>query len=116
MTTKVLKVGVVKTGSKFCSRVTKESVSSMGRLPCLGNLLRPQRPRQVAKESRGSRPVFLLSHPSSKVRNGNLELEVEERIERLREHRQERDGEEGLDQDRPGPGHLTAPVVRLDGP
>src|SRR5271165_273282 len=66
MTTKVLKVGAVKTGSKLCSRVTKESVSSMGRLPCLGDLLSPRRPRQDAKKSRGSRPVFLLSHPSSK--------------------------------------------------
>ena len=54
---------------KLCSRVRKESVSSMGRLPCLGDLLRPQRPRQVAKKLRGSRPVFLLSHLSSKVPN-----------------------------------------------
>src|SRR5208337_4428218 len=29
-------------------------------------LLTPQKPRQFAKKSRGSRPVFLLSHPSSK--------------------------------------------------
>src|SRR5512135_1290362 len=67
-----LKVGVVKTASKFCSRVRKESVSSMGRLPCLGVLLRPQRPRQVAKKSRGSRPDSLLSHPSPNLRNKNL--------------------------------------------
>src|SRR5271157_1330309 len=40
----------------------------MGRLPCVGVL----RPRQVAKKSRGSRPVFLLSHSPSKVRNKNL--------------------------------------------
>src|SRR5208337_216723 len=66
ITTNVWEVGAVKTGAKFCSRVRKESVSSMGRLPCLGDLLRPQKPRRVAKKSRGSRPVFLLSHPSSK--------------------------------------------------
>src|SRR5208337_2585942 len=59
--------GAVKTGAKFCSRVRKESVISMGRLPCVGVL----RPRQVAKKSRGSRPVFLLSHSPSKVRNKN---------------------------------------------
>src|SRR5271157_652898 len=41
----------------------------MGRLPCVGVL----RPRQVAKKSRGSRPVFLLSHSPSKVRNKNLD-------------------------------------------
>src|SRR5271157_4065019 len=35
----------------------------MGRLPCLGELLTPQKPRQLAKKSRGSRPVFLLSPP-----------------------------------------------------
>ena len=40
----------------------------MGRLPCLDDLLRPQRPRQVAKKSRGSRSDVLLSHPSSNVR------------------------------------------------
>src|SRR5208337_2734394 len=62
-------VGAVKTGAKFCSRVRKESVISMGRLPCVGVL----RPRQVAKKSRGSRPVFLLSHSPSKVRNKNFE-------------------------------------------
>src|SRR5208337_4325136 len=61
-------VGAVKTGAKFCSRVRKESVISMGRLPCVGVL----RPRQVAKKSRGSRPVFLLSHSPSKVRNKNI--------------------------------------------
>src|SRR5512147_3106676 len=72
MTTKVLKVGVVKTASKFCSRVRKESVSSIGRLPCLGVLLRPQRPRQVAKKSRGSRSDLLLSNPSPNLRNKNL--------------------------------------------
>src|SRR5271157_3843822 len=38
----------------------------MGRPPCLGDLLTPQKPRQFAKKSRGSRPVFLLSHLSSK--------------------------------------------------
>src|SRR5271157_3617367 len=38
----------------------------MGRPPCLGDLLTPQKPRQFAKKLRGSRPVFLLSHPSSK--------------------------------------------------
>src|SRR5271165_5331012 len=72
MTTKVLKVGAVKTGSKLCSRVTKESVSSMGRLPCLGDLLSPRRPRQDAKKSRGSRPVFLFSNPSSKCAKREL--------------------------------------------
>src|SRR5512135_2676948 len=72
MTTKVLKVGIVKTASKFCSRVRKESVSSIGRLPCLGVLLRPQRPRQVAKNSRGSRSDLLLSNPSPNLRNKNL--------------------------------------------
>src|SRR5271157_1375300 len=46
----------------------------MCRLPCLGVLLRPKKPRQVAKKSRGSRPVFLLSHLSSKVRNENSVL------------------------------------------
>src|SRR5271157_2806843 len=44
----------------------------MGRLPCLGDLLRPRRPRQDAKKSRGSRPVFLLSHPSSKCAKREL--------------------------------------------
>src|SRR5271165_6990958 len=44
----------------------------MGRLPCVGVLLRPKKPRQVAKKSRGGRPVFLLSHLPSKVRNENL--------------------------------------------
>src|SRR5208337_4037875 len=58
--------------SKLCSRVRKESVSSMGRLPCLGDLLRPRRPRQDAKKSRGSLPVFLLSHPSSKCAKREL--------------------------------------------
>src|SRR5512135_530153 len=43
----------------------------MDRLPCVGVLLRPQKPRQDAKKSRGSRPVFLLSHLPSKVRNEN---------------------------------------------
>src|SRR5512135_1515220 len=79
MATKVLKVGVVKTASKFCSRVRKESVSSMGRLPCLGVLLRPQRPRQVAKKSRGSRSDLLLSNPSPNLRNKNSELVKESR-------------------------------------
>src|SRR5208337_4360334 len=68
-------VGAVKTGAKFCSRVRKESVISMGRLPCVGVL----RPRQVAKKSRGSRPVFLLSHSPSKVRNKNSEM-VKDRL------------------------------------
>src|SRR5271157_2956458 len=38
----------------------------MGRLPCLGDLLRPQKPRQVAKKNREEADLFLLSHPSSK--------------------------------------------------
>src|SRR5208337_3467482 len=37
ITTNVWEVGAVKTGAKFCSRVRKESVSSMGQLPCLGD-------------------------------------------------------------------------------
>src|SRR5208282_5280369 len=34
--TKVANVGAVKTGRKCCSTATKESVTSMGRLPCHG--------------------------------------------------------------------------------
>src|SRR5271157_5591969 len=45
----------------------------MGRLPCLGDLLPLDRPRQVPKKLRGSRRVFLLSHPLSEVRNLNKE-------------------------------------------
>ena len=67
----------VKIGVKFCSRMRKESVMSMGRLPCVGVLLHPQKPRQDAKKSRGGRPVFLLSHLPSKVRNENLLFRVE---------------------------------------
>ena len=32
------RVGVVKTGAKYCSNVVNEGVSSMSRLPCLGAL------------------------------------------------------------------------------
>src|SRR5208337_2071994 len=58
----------------------------MGRLPCLGDLLLLERPRQVAKKLRGSRRVFLLSHPLSKVRNLNLVLRptIAERLQPLR--------------------------------
>ena len=63
-------------GAKCCSRVRNEAVSSMGRLPCVGDLSRPRRPRQDAKKSQGSRPVFLLSHPSSKVRNENFDQAI----------------------------------------
>src|SRR5271166_198015 len=47
----------------------------MGRLPCLGDLLSPRRPRQDAKKSRGSRPVFLFSNPSSKCAKRELRAE-----------------------------------------
>jgi hypothetical protein len=43
----------------------------MGRFPCLDLVLRPQRPRQGAKKTQGSQPVFLISYPSSEVRNKN---------------------------------------------
>src|SRR6516164_6528239 len=47
---------------------------------------------------------------------GNLELEVEERVERLREHRQQRGAEQRMYENCLGPGDLPAPLVRLDRP
>src|SRR5260370_40796328 len=46
----------------------------------------------------------------------NLELEVEERVERLREHREQRGAEQRMHEDCLGPGDLPAPIVRLDWP
>src|SRR5262249_18515299 len=47
---------------------------------------------------------------------GNLELEVEERVERLREHHEQRDAEQRMHEDCLGPGNLPTPLVRLDWP
>ena len=54
------------------SFVHLQTAGSMGRLPCPGDLLRPRRPRQDAKKSPGSRPVFCSVTPLQNVRNENL--------------------------------------------
>src|SRR5262249_47186537 len=46
----------------------------------------------------------------------NLELEVEERVERLREHYQQRSAEQRMYEDRLRPGDLPAPLMPLGRP